>query len=329
VRQKDQLLKSEVEMLAKGQITTAIESLKSRGRVNEIDDPKERVRAIARNYVSAPERTLIVSPDNKSRQELNEAVRRELKRNDLLGIADHQFRVLVARQDMTGAERAWARRYEAGDVVRFLRGSKSAGIEAGSYGKVMSVDGKVMSVDAAKNLLTIEKPNGNHVTYDPKRLSGVTVYQAVEREFSAGERIQFTAPQKQLGVANREMGTIENIAHDGNISLTLEDGRKIEFSGTALSHFDHGYAVTSHSAQGLTADRVLINADTTVHPELLNARFAYVSVSRARLDAEIFTNNAEGLASRLSADLGKSSALEFSQSVGISAAKDLGIGQSI
>src|SRR5581483_4968743 len=43
VRQKDPLLKSEVEMLAKNQITTAIESLKSRGRVNEIADPKERV----------------------------------------------------------------------------------------------------------------------------------------------------------------------------------------------------------------------------------------------------------------------------------------------
>jgi hypothetical protein len=62
---------------------------------------------------------------------------------------------------------------------------------------------------------------------------------------------------------------------------------------------------------------VLVNADTTTHPELFNARFAYVSVSRARLDAEIYTNNAEGLGPRLSADLGKSSAIEFSQSVGI------------
>jgi len=106
-------------------------------------------------------------------------------------------------------------------------------------------------------------------------------------------------------------------------------GRKIEFSAQALAHFDHGYAVTSHSAQGLTADRVLINADTTVHPELLTARFAYVSVSRARLDAEIYTNNAEGLGSRLSADPAKSSALEFSQSAGFSAAKEFGMGQSI
>ena len=27
-----------------------------------------------------------------------------------------------------------------------------------------------------------------------------------------------------------------------------------------------GYAVTSHSSQGLTAERVLVNADTGVHP---------------------------------------------------------------
>lgn len=54
VRQKDPLLRSEVEMLAKGRITAAIESLKNRGKVNEIADPKERIGAIARNYVSAP-----------------------------------------------------------------------------------------------------------------------------------------------------------------------------------------------------------------------------------------------------------------------------------
>ena len=77
----------------------------------------------------------------------------------------------------------------------------------------------------------------------------------------------------------------------------------------------------------LTADRVLINADTAVHPELLSCRFAYVSVSRARLDAEIYTNNAAELAPRLSANVGKSTALDVSQTAGIST--DLGIGQSI
>ena len=78
--------------------------------------------------------------------------------------------------------------------------------------------------------------------------------------------------------------------------------------------------MTSHNAQGLTADRVLINADTAVHPELLSCRFAYVSVSRARPDAEIYTNNAAELAPRLNANVGKSTALDVSQAAGISAA---------
>ena len=51
--------------------------------------------------------------------------------------------------------------------------------------------------------------------------------------------------------------------------------------------------------------------DTEVHPELINARFAYVSVSRASHDAQIFTNDASNLAERLSADVSKTSALDF------------------
>lgn len=205
VRQRDPGLKAEVELLAKGQTTAAIESLKSRGKVSEISDPRERIRAVARNYVANPLGTVIVSPDNKSRHELKAAVRQELRAKGLVGTGDHKFRVLVPRQDMTGAERAWARRYELENVVRFSRGSKVLGIEAGSYGRVVNIN-------VADNLLTIQKADGNQVTYDPKRLSGVTVYEPVEREFSTGERIQFTELQKQLGVANRELGSIEKIA---------------------------------------------------------------------------------------------------------------------
>ncbi len=78
--------------------------------------------------------------------------------------------------------------------------------------------------------------------------------------------------------------------------------------------FDHGYAVTSHSSQGLTSERVLVDMDTNVHPELINNRFAYVSVSRASLDAQIFTNDAASLSKNLSHDVTKASALDFGKS---------------
>ena len=83
---------------------------------------------------------------------------------------------------------------------------------------------------------------------------------------------------------------------------------------TEHPHLDDGYAVTSHSSQGLTADRVLVNVDTSVNPQLLNSRFAYVAISRASLDAEIYTNDLADLGHRLSGDVSKSSTVEFAHS---------------
>jgi hypothetical protein len=54
-----------------------------------------------------------------------------------------------------------------------------------------------------------------------------------------------------------------------------------------------------------------VNVDTDVHPELINSRFAYVSVSRASHDAQIYTNNAATLAENLSHDVSKASAIDF------------------
>ena len=90
---------------------------------------------------------------------------------------------------MTGAERSWASRYEINDVLRYARGSKSVGIEPGDYGTVVSIN-------SAANLLTVDKSTDELATYDPRRLTGVNVYREVTQAFAAGDRIQFTAPDK-------------------------------------------------------------------------------------------------------------------------------------
>ena len=307
VRQKDAALKSAVELLATGQSVAALDLLRGQGRVREIPDHEERIRAIARNYAGASANTLIVSPDNASRRELNVAVREELRANGVLTPEDHTFRVLIQRQDMTGADRAWANHYEIGDVVRYARGSKAAGIEAGSYRTVAAVN-------PSENLLTVEKASGEAVTYDPRRLTGVSAYRELERGFSVGDRIQFTAPDKSLGVANRDLAVIESIESGSRIAARLDSDRQVEFNATEHRHFDHGYAVTSHSAQGLTAERVLVHADTSVHPDLLNSRFGYVSISRGSHEANVFTNDSVKLGQQLSADVSKTSALEITAS---------------
>jgi molybdopterin-guanine dinucleotide biosynthesis protein len=306
VRQKDPGLKSAVEMLAAGQVSAALDALQKQGRVREIPNAEERNRAIAKDYIESPEKTLIVSPDNASRRELNSAVRHELKANGTVAPEDHSFRILVQRQDMTGAERSWAGRYEINDVVRYARGSKSVGIAAGEYRTVVGINSE-------SNLLIVEKSTGEQANYDPRRLTGVSVYREASREFSAGDRIQFTAPDKSLRVANRDLAVIESVASDGFITARLDDNRRIEFDAKQQPHFDHGYAVTSHSSQGLTAERVLVNADTGVHPDLLNSRFGYVSISRASHEAILYTDDMIKLNPQLSADVSKTSALEVNR----------------
>jgi hypothetical protein len=75
-----------------------------------------------------------------------------------------------------------------------------------------------------------------------------------------------------------------------------------------------GYAVTNHSSQGQTADRVLINVDTELGAkDLLNSRMAYVAVSRGAHDAQIFTNNASALGQELSRDVSHAPAIQQPQ----------------
>ena len=217
------------------------------------------------------------------------------------------MRVLVARQEITGADRQWAERYEPGDVVRYTKGSKTQGIEAGEYTRVEQVNAK-------ENLLTVTRENGERVTYDPRRLQGVTLYRETDRAFAEGDRVQFTAPFREQHVANRELGTIEKMDASGHLQLRLDSGRTVTFKVDDHPHLDYGYAVTSHSSQGQTADRVLVHVDTErAGEQLVNRRLAYVAVSRGRYDAQIYTNDKAQLAEALSRDVSHRSAMEPSR----------------
>jgi ATP-dependent exoDNAse (exonuclease V) alpha subunit len=300
VRQKDSALKEVVEHLSRGQVKEAIEKLDTQSRVHEIADPNERLKAISHEYAKQPEGTLVVSPDNESRMMIHAGLQE-------IGQVDHReknVRVLVARQEMTGADRRWAEQYEPGNIVRYTKGSKTHSIEAGEYARVERVGAK-------ENLVTVKLENGKQVSYDPRRPQGVTLYRETEHAFSKGDRVQFTAPNREQHIANRELGTIERIEENGNLQLRMDSGRRVIFNVKANPHLDYGYAVTSHSSQGQTADRVLVHVDTEQAGEkLVNRRLAYVAVSRGRYDAQLYTNDKGQLAERLSRDVSHRSAME-------------------
>jgi hypothetical protein len=97
-----------------------------------------------------------------------------------------------------------------------------------------------------------------------------------------------------------------------------------ESAFTDHRHFDHDYAVTNHGSQGLTSERVLVHADTGVHPDLLNSRFGYVLVPRASHEVTIFTKFAK-LGQQLGTEINKSSALDLVQNQPVN--QDIGLVQ--
>ena len=161
------------------------------------------------------------------------------------------------------------------------------------------------------NTVTVKRHSGEELSYDPRRLQGVTVYRDSERTFAEGDRVQMTAPYHEQKLANRELGTVERIDGNGNMKLRMDSGREVEFNARQHPHLDYGYAVTSHSSQGQTADRVLIHVDSEqAHGELLNSRMAYVSVSRAQFDVQMYTNDAKTLGQELSRDVSHPTAIQ-------------------
>ena len=212
---------------------------------------------------------------------------------------------------MTGADRSWAQQYRVDDILRYSRTSKETGIGKSEYSRVLAVNSQA-------NTLTVARVNGEQTTYDPRRQVGVSVYRENEKRFLLGDRIQFTAPSQELKIANRDLGTVESIGRDGTMRLQLDDERKVEFNPQQHPHVDHGYAVTSYSSQGQTAERVLINVDTELAAkDLLNSRMAYVSISRGQFDARIFSDNREKLSQALGHDISHQSAYKPERAVAL------------
>src|SRR5213593_5127453 len=89
--------------------------------------------------------------------------------------AEYRQTILTPRQELTGADRQWASRYEAGDVICYSKGSRAVGVAAGEYVRVVSVD-------RDRNLLTVRRDSGQELAYDPRRLQGVAIYREGERQ---------------------------------------------------------------------------------------------------------------------------------------------------
>ncbi len=309
VRQKDEDLKRAVILMANGRITDGIQALQEQGRVHEMVHRRDRFGAIAKAYVASPENTLVVSPDNKSRQEINSAIRDELKIQGSL-TEEQVFQVLV-RKDIHAEDRRYVHSYRPGDSLRFHTNLPTLNVKSGQTGTVVEVK-------PDQNMLSVKLGDGSgqrFLTFNPATRSNLSVFESEDRPFAIGDRIQFTTPWKEKGVASRETGRIEHIEKNGNIAVRLETGRRVAWNLKEYNYLDHAYAMTSHSSQGMTVDRVLIHVDTTDSRVrgLVVKTLSYVATSRARYDAQVFTDDAGQLGRALSRESLKETALSEAQ----------------
>lgn len=97
-----------------------------------------------------------------------------------------------------------------------------------------------------------------------------------ERQFASGDRIIFLRNERELGVKNGTLGTVE-MASAQSMAVRTDDGREVGFDTKHYAHIDHGYAATIHKAQGMTVDRTHVLATPG-----MDSHSAYVAMSRHR-----------------------------------------------
>ncbi len=148
-------------------------------------------------------------------------------------------------------------------------------------------------------------------------------------ELKAGDRIQFTRNDRELGRINGGRGTVTAIDEQSR-SATIRSPRgqtqTLNLDATRDQHIRHAYVETAFAAQGRTADHVIIHADSRA-TNLVDQKSFYVSVSRARESVAIYTNDRAKLVSAINERAGLAqTAVSEAAMAAPAAGKSLGAG---
>jgi ATP-dependent exoDNAse (exonuclease V) alpha subunit len=126
---------------------------------------------------------------------------------------------------------------------------------------------------------------------------------------AAGDVLRITAGGKtkdgQHRLENGSLYTVKGFTREGDIRLANN-----WVVGKDYQHLALGYTVTSHSSQGATVDRVFIGQSAESFPASSRQQF-YVSVSRGREQAVIYTDDKAALAEAVKREDNRMSATEL------------------
>jgi len=293
LRQEDEQLRSAVYDSIDGHARRALEKIEN--HVHEIDDKDARLQAIVSQYLGLSkeerEKTLVLSPANEDRVELNNRIREGLQIDGSL-TGPQAESVVLLKEGLTEVERERASSYEAGQVVRFNRGYRSLGVEKGEYAHIMNIDKK-------NGVVALQTFDGKAVDWSPhkvggkSRRGGVVVFRQEKRALMQGEKVRWTDNDKQRGIINAEQAMVEKV--DGTrVTFRLTNGQQLtlDVSQPENKHWDHVYTSTVFSAQGQTANRVIVHGEDW-RRNLVNQKSFYVGISRPKLAIDVYVNDKE------------------------------------
>jgi Ti-type conjugative transfer relaxase TraA len=126
-----------------------------------------------------------------------------------------------------------------------------------------------------------------------------------EREFAVGDRVIFTRNSKAIGVKNGQIGTLESwriSAGTGALEfrVRMDGGEVVRVDPGQYGYLDHGFAMSVHKSQGVTAGHVAVLLSET----MADQEWSYVAVSRHRQRLRVFVP--EGAAEELEYAIGRS-----------------------
>lgn len=293
LRQQTPELKAAVVSAANGRIVEATRQLES--RTVEIDNPADRHQRIADDYTALPEKereqTLLVAGTNDARRSINDRVRTGL------GLHEGAEVQTLNTVDMSRAEKKVASHYSPTQVLIFEGQKPGGGLERATPYVILSIDHKA-------NMITLRSPLGEIHQVDPAKHRAISVYSQEVVPLVAGDLVRITRNNNNIGLKNGDRIKVVSV-DDGTVKLA----NGVELSRSERLHLQYGYATTVHSAQGLTANRVMIDADTKSLTS--NRAVFYVAISRPRHFLKIYTNDKAKLGEVMGREPKKYAALEL------------------
>ncbi|RYE50644.1 MAG: DNA relaxase, partial [Rhizobiaceae bacterium] len=244
--------------------------------------------------------------ENATRLIVNNQIRDALKREGAIAAQDTRLAIL-SPASLSEEEKAHARFYSTGQVVRFGRGVAATGIARGAEYRVTGLG----RTPKGREVVRLADEDGRSVEWDPRlgNARQVNVFNREDRDLAVGDRIQWRLANSDLALKNAERGTVEAI---DSTRASIRWDRSQRLQSVDLSRhktWDHGYSETVFSSQSKTYDRVYVLAP--VNSGMVNGQNFYTAITRARFGVKLWTEDEKRLANKLAQHSGeKASALE-------------------